>query len=113
MKELTVSSRRESLSSFGILYWCCTIRTSSRKRECFDNSLMALILAASVILGIVITQIVEPFPCKVQRRSQVVMDPADNRFIHSLAFPFNVKGNAMSITWSLDTPVDWKRSDNP
>ncbi|GJV26570.1 putative ribonuclease H-like domain-containing protein [Tanacetum coccineum] len=37
------------------------------------------------------------------------MDPADNRFIHSLAFPFNVKGNAMSITWSLDTPGDWKR----
>ncbi|GJY37911.1 hypothetical protein Tco_0424275 [Tanacetum coccineum] len=37
------------------------------------------------------------------------MDPVDNRFIHSLAFPFNVKGNAISITWSLDTLGDWKR----
>ncbi|GJT81932.1 hypothetical protein Tco_1056274 [Tanacetum coccineum] len=43
------------------------------------------------------------------KRSQVVMDPADKRFTHSLDFPFNVKGNAMNITWSLDTPRDWKR----
>ncbi|GJT65700.1 hypothetical protein Tco_1017180 [Tanacetum coccineum] len=31
------------------------------ERECFENSLTALILAASVILGIIIKQIVEPF----------------------------------------------------
>ncbi|GJV07235.1 hypothetical protein Tco_1344891 [Tanacetum coccineum] len=37
------------------------------------------------------------------------MDPVDNRFTHSLTFPFNVKGNAMNITWSLDTLGDWKR----
>ncbi|GKC35039.1 hypothetical protein Tco_1047423, partial [Tanacetum coccineum] len=39
----------------------------------------------------------------------VVMDPVDNRFTYSLAFPFSVKGNAISITWSLDTPGIWKR----
>ncbi|GJY27337.1 hypothetical protein Tco_0402063, partial [Tanacetum coccineum] len=39
----------------------------------------------------------------------VVMDHVDNRFTYSLAFPFSVKGNAISITWSLDTPGIWKR----
>ncbi|GJV44923.1 putative reverse transcriptase domain-containing protein [Tanacetum coccineum] len=43
-------------------------------------------------------------------KSQVVIDPVDNCFIHSLALPFKVKGKAISITWSLDTPEEWKRS---
>ncbi|GJW05571.1 hypothetical protein Tco_1564427 [Tanacetum coccineum] len=82
---------------------------------------MALIPAAGVILGIGPMKsasflVLGSSPCgryllrkAFVRRSEVVMDPADNRFIHNLAFPFNVKGNAMSITWSLDTPGDWKR----
>ncbi|GKC04538.1 hypothetical protein Tco_0996148 [Tanacetum coccineum] len=39
-----------------------------------------------------------------------MIDPVDNCFIHSLALPFKVKGKAISITWSLDTPEEWKRS---
>nr|GEU99892.1 hypothetical protein [Tanacetum cinerariifolium] len=38
-----------------------------------------------------------------------MMDPVDNCFIHCLALPFKVKGKAISITWSLDTPGEWKR----
>ncbi|GJZ34831.1 hypothetical protein Tco_0580648 [Tanacetum coccineum] len=43
------------------------------------------------------------------KRSQVVIDPVDNCFIHCLALPFKVKRKAISITWSLDTPGEWKR----
>ncbi|GJZ56583.1 hypothetical protein Tco_0611776, partial [Tanacetum coccineum] len=69
--------------------------------ECLDNSVMTFIPAAGVILEI--------GPLKSTFRL-VVIDPVDNCFIHCLALPFKVKGKAISITWSLDTLGEWKRS---
>nr|GEU88544.1 retrovirus-related Pol polyprotein from transposon TNT 1-94 [Tanacetum cinerariifolium] len=80
--------------------------SSYQESECFDISIMASIPAAGVMLGIEGRYLLKKAFLK---RSQVRIDPVDNCFIHCLALPFKVKGKAISITWSLDTPREWKR----